>query len=142
MMRPDLDAAGVLAALPRRIHEPILAQAALAPALLDDAGAWSFGDLAEAIRAGAAWLQAAGVRGGDRVLLITENCREAAALLFACSALDAWAVLVNARLSATEIEVLDKRCSPRLICAVLGSVQGRRHAAHFGLTASEIRWLR
>jgi hypothetical protein len=35
MMRPDLDAAGVLAALPRRIHEPILAQAALAPALQD-----------------------------------------------------------------------------------------------------------
>jgi acyl-CoA synthetase (AMP-forming)/AMP-acid ligase II len=144
MIRPDPDPAVLLAALPERIHDPIFARAALsatAPAVMDEAGAWSFGELAHAIRQGAAWLRAEGVRGGDRVLLITENCREATALLLACSAIDAWAVLVNARLSAPEIEGLMQRCTPRLICAVLSSVQGRKHAAAFALSTTDIAGL-
>ncbi len=141
MSSHDLKSAAVLASLPRRMHELVFAQAerdAAALALCDEGGDWSFGALADAIRSGAAWLRASGVGGGDRVLLITENSREAAALLLACSAIDAWAVLVNARLSAPEIEILQKRCTPRLVCAVLGSVQARRHAAHFGLATIEL----
>jgi long-chain acyl-CoA synthetase len=141
MICRDPDPSAVLAALPRRIHEIVVARTqhdAAARALSDEAGDWSFGELADAIRAGAAWLRDAGVRGGDRVLLVTENSREAAALLLACSAIDAWAVLVNARLSAPEIEVLRNRCTPRLVCAILGSVQARRHAAHFALATIDI----
>ena len=144
MTHHDPAPSDLLAALPRRVHEIVFAQAArqsAAPALADEAGRWSFRELADAIRAGAAWLREAGVRGGDRVLLLTENSREAAALLLACSAIDAWAVLVNARLSAPEIEVLRDRCAPRLVCAVLGSVQARRHAAHFALATIDISGL-
>jgi acyl-CoA synthetase (AMP-forming)/AMP-acid ligase II len=144
MTRPDPDPSVILAALPKRIHDPVFAWAERspsAPALLDEAGAWDFAGFAQAIRQGAAWLRTAGVRGGDRVLLITENSREAAALLLACSAIDAWAALVNARLSSAEIESLIQRCTPRLICAVLSSVQARRHAAGFALTATDIAGL-
>ena len=144
MTRPDPDPSVLLAALPERIHDAVFARAALqasAPALMDETGAWNFGELAHAARQGAAWLRAAGVRGGDRVVLITENSREAAALLLACSAIDAWAVLVNARLSAPEIEGLVRRCTPRLICTVLSSVQGRKHAAVFALATTEIAGL-
>jgi long-chain acyl-CoA synthetase len=140
----DPDPSAVLAALPRRMHELVFAQAArdaASLALSDESGHWRFAELADAIRSGAAWLRAAGVRGGDRVLLITENSREAAALLLACSAIDAWAVLVNARLSASEIEIVQTRCTPRLVCAVLGSVQARKHATHFALATVEIAGL-
>jgi acyl-CoA synthetase (AMP-forming)/AMP-acid ligase II len=144
MSRHNPDPQAVLASLPRRIHDIVFAQAArdaAATALCDETGAWCFGELAEAVRSGAAWLRDSGVRGGDRVLLITENCREAAALLLACSAIDAWAVLVNARLSAPEIEVLQTRSAPRLVCAVLGSVQARKHAAHFALATAAVAGL-
>lgn len=144
MTRPDPDPAAILAALPRRLHEPVLSQAQLNPhaiALIDGRGTWCFAELAESIRTGAAWLAKAGVRGGDRVLIIAENCREASALLLACSAIDAWAVLVNARLAATEIEPIARRCAPRLVCGVDASVQARAHATHFGLMRAEIEGL-
>jgi len=143
-MRSDPDVAALLAALPRRIHEPVMAWAAQAPAavaLTDAAGCWSFGELAAAVARGAAWLGARGVRGGDRVLIIVENSREAAALLLACSGIDAWAVLANARLSAPEIEILVARSTPRLVCGVLTTPQARTHAACLALDPVEIEGL-
>jgi long-chain acyl-CoA synthetase len=44
------------------------------------------------------------VRAGDRVLFLAENSVAAAVLALATSALDAWIVLVNARLSPREID--------------------------------------
>jgi acyl-CoA synthetase (AMP-forming)/AMP-acid ligase II len=141
MIRPDPDMPALLAALPQRIHAPLFARAAEAPgavALIDMAGAWTYGQLAGAVRSAAAWLSARGVRGGDRVMIITENCREAACLLLACSLLDAWAVMVNARLAEQEVAVVAQRCTPRLICGVLTSPQTRAHAASFALAPEEI----
>ena len=37
-------------------------------------------------------------------MIVAENCREFVALLMASAALDAWPVLVNARLSAREVD--------------------------------------
>ena len=144
MMRPDPEPRALLAALPSRLHDAVFAQAARAASALavsDSSGAWNFAELETAARSAASWLVTAGVRGGDRVVLITENCREAAALLLACSMTDAWAVMVNARASASEIEGFVESSSPRLICAVLASVQARAHAAHFSLLATEIEGL-
>lgn len=141
MIRPDPDVAALLAALPRRLHEAVFAQAAGspdAPAVADPAGSWCFSELEAAGRAAASWLAAQGVRGGDRVLLVTENCREAAALILACSLLDAWAVLANARLSTAEIEVLRDRAGPVLVCSVLASVQARGHVEALGLVPEQI----
>jgi len=141
MMRADPDPASLLAGLPRRLHHPVFARAATDPhrlALSDAQGAWSYADLAAATSAAAGWLGERGVRGGDRVLIITENTRQAGALLLACSALDAWAVLVNARLSGAEIADLVARSEPRLVCGVLNSVQARGHAAALGLGTADI----
>jgi acyl-CoA synthetase (AMP-forming)/AMP-acid ligase II len=141
MIRPDPDMKALLAGLPRRMHEPVFVNAAQSPgaeALADTAGAWTYAQLADAITATATWLAAQGVRGGDRVMIITENCREAGALLLACSAIDAWAVMVNARLAAQEIAVVAESCNPRLICGVLGSPQTRAHAATLSLTPVEV----
>jgi len=141
MIRPDPDIKSLLAGLPRRMHEPVFLNAARSPAaeaLADSAGTWTYAQFAAAITAAAAWLTAQGVRGGDRVMIITENCREAGALLLACSAIDAWAVMVNARLAAQEIAVVAERCNPRLICGVLGSPQTRAHAATLALAQIEV----
>jgi len=141
MIRPDPDMPALLAGLPQRIHAPVFAKAEDAPnavALIDAAGAWTYAQLADAVRIAAAWLTSRGVQGGDRVMIITENCREAACLLLACSMVDAWAVMVNARLAGQEIAVVAERCTPRLICGVLTSPQTRAHAAAFVLATQDV----
>ena len=70
-----------------------------APALVEDGRTWSYAQLAGAADAYAALLRDLGVRPGDRVLLVAENCVAQVALLFAAAAIDAWSVIVNARLS-------------------------------------------
>jgi acyl-CoA synthetase (AMP-forming)/AMP-acid ligase II len=144
MIRPDPNPDSVLAALPRRLHHPVVSQALHSPhavALVDSRGVWCFAELAQAVQHGADWLTKSGVHGGDRVLIVAENCREAAAMLLACSAIDAWAVMVNARLAAAEIEAIIQSCTPRLLCGVDASVQARAHAAQFGLMKAEIEGL-
>jgi long-chain acyl-CoA synthetase len=62
----------------------------------------------------AAALVDAGIRGGDRVLIVNENSAATAAL-FAASQLNAWAVLVNARLAPIEIDRICQHARPRAI---------------------------
>ena len=110
------DTARVLASLPRRIHEIVSRNAARNPAaeaLREGECAWTYADLAAATDAAASHLGAAGVRPGDRVMLIGENCAALVALMFGISRLDAWATIVNARLSAREIDVIRNHCRPR-----------------------------
>lgn len=49
-------------------------------------------------------LRALGVRPGDRVVTVTENCIEHVALLLACSRVGAWSCGVNARMAAGEVD--------------------------------------
>ncbi|MFV0512303.1 MAG: class I adenylate-forming enzyme family protein [Jhaorihella sp.] len=73
-------------------------------ALADSTGAdWSYAGLGAAADALARDLAASGVRAGDRVMIVSENCAAAVAALFACSRLAAWAMPVNARQTAPEI---------------------------------------
>jgi acyl-CoA synthetase (AMP-forming)/AMP-acid ligase II len=69
--------------------------------------------LADAVDEAKSLLIGLGVRPGDRVLLINENCRTFVALLLACSELNACTVSVNARLSASEIDNIQAHCQPR-----------------------------
>jgi long-chain acyl-CoA synthetase len=105
----------LLAALPSRISDiPRLGHVDPgAEALRHGGGAWTFAALALAADAVAASLAAAGVRGGDRVLIVGENCPALLALLFGVAALDAWVVIVNARLSPREIDLIAAHCEPR-----------------------------
>ncbi len=106
-------------ALPQRIHDPVdywAAQTPDAPALLDaDARILTYAALRDSVTAMAAILADAGVRGGDRVLIVNENSAVTVAALFAASRLDAWAVLINARLAPVEIDRIRQHAQPRVI---------------------------
>ena len=125
----------VLAALPRRISDiPSLGHIdPAAEAMRYGARRWTFAALAGAADAAAASLGAAGVRAGDRVLIVGENSPALLALLFGVSNLDAWAVVVNARLAAREIDAIAAHCEPRRrVFTADVSPEAAAHAARHG----------
>jgi acyl-CoA synthetase (AMP-forming)/AMP-acid ligase II len=110
------DTEALLASLPRRISDIPALGAARAPAdvaLREGDRVWTFADLERAVASVARALTAAGVRPGDRVLAVSENSAALVALLFGITRLDAWPVLVNARLAAREIDAIARHCTPR-----------------------------
>lgn len=121
----------------RRIHELIARQAAQrgqAPGLIDgDGRVLSFAEYLAAIEEMAELLRDRGVVGGDRVLIVAENCAATALAIFAASALDAIAVPVNARMTGPELSRIVAHCEPRAIlftCHV--SPEARAHAEGAG----------
>lgn len=132
-----MDVANILANLPSRICDVVRRSAELSPghaALVEAGGTWSYAQLAIRISETQAWLQELGVRPGDRVMIVCENCRAFVALLLALAALDAWPVLVNARLSERELDEIRERCSARLIVYTTSvsphaTQHAKRHAA-------------
>src|ERR1700722_4742983 len=84
-------------------------------ALVESSGAWTYGQLAAAISHTGDWLHELGVRQGDRVMIVGENCRAFVTILLAAAAIDAWPVLVNARLSPREIDQIRDHCGARRI---------------------------
>ncbi|CAG9171695.1 class I adenylate-forming enzyme family protein [Cupriavidus pampae] len=117
----------------RRIHEVILPwvkRNPAAPALEDRRGRLSYGELALAVAQGASQLRALGVRGGDRVLLVAENCVAVGVLVLAASAIDAWVAVVNARLSPREIDNFIAHSGARRVLYLTEvSAEARAHAA-------------
>lgn len=130
-MTPDLPA------FPRRIHELVERWAAARPhalAVIDhDGRRFSWSEMQQAVERAAEHLRNAGVRGGDRVLILLENSLAAAAAIMACSRLDAWAVALNARLAAAEVERNREHCGPRaILCTDAPSGDAARHADRLG----------
>jgi len=110
--------AGIIDGLPRRISHVPLAwakRAPQAPALRAEDTVLTYGELAAAIVAAREGLLGLGVRPGDRVMIVNENSIGLVALVFAASELDAWTVIVNARMSPREIDVIRDHCRPRRI---------------------------
>ncbi|MDR5768270.1 MULTISPECIES: class I adenylate-forming enzyme family protein [unclassified Caballeronia] len=125
-----MDTNKLIASLPARIDAIISRGAKAHPdhiALHEDARALTYAQLDDAIDALAARLGAAGVRAGDRVMLIGENSVVLVASLFAVSRLDAWVLIVNARLSAVELDVIRAHAKPRI---ALYTVDVSDDAAH------------
>lgn len=133
-----MDIAALLAALPARIGAIVRSRAALAPdapALHQDGRCWSYAQLADEVDAHAALLRQLGVRPGDRVMVVGENCVAQVALVFAASDLDAWIVCVNARLSSAEIaSIREHSGARRVLYTVASSPEARQHAADDGAT--------
>ncbi|MGA7752450.1 MAG: long-chain fatty acid--CoA ligase, partial [Candidatus Sulfotelmatobacter sp.] len=105
-------------ALPTRISDiakPWAEHSPDRPALVESTGTWTYRQLALAISDTQAWLRELGVRPGDRVMIIGENCRAFVTLLLASAGIDAWPVLVNARLSYSEIDEIQNHCRARRI---------------------------
>ena len=109
-----------------------------APALTDSIGAsWDYSDLDRACDAVKEKLLTAGVKAGDRVLIIAENCAAAVATLFACSRLGAVAVPTNARQTSAEITRILEHARPAAV--VLTHKVSKDAAAHGArLKAQEI----
>jgi long-chain acyl-CoA synthetase len=125
---------GRLETLPRRLSDLVWQWAERtpeAPALIDGETRWTYRQFADAVRHAMALLRELGVRPGDRLLLVNENGRAAIALILAAGAIDAWAVIVNARLSAAEIDAIAAHCEPRrLLFTIAASPDALRHAEH------------
>ncbi len=71
-------------------------------------------------------------------MIVGENCRAFVAILLAVSALDAWPVLVNARLSACEIDQILEHCGARRVFYTTSvSPNAAEHAERAGATIEE-----
>jgi len=130
------DVSQLLAELPPRISDVISKWAEIAPghlALVEGSIAWTYSQLEAAERDTRHWLIQIGIRPGDRVMVVCENCRALVALLLASAALDAWPALVNARLSAGEVDTIRDHSGARRVIYTAGTSQhAREHAKRHG----------
>ncbi len=111
-------------------------------ALVDAGGSWTYRELDTVIGETQAWLGALGIRAGDRVMIVGENCRAFVALLLAAASLDAWPVLANARLSAREIEDIREHCGARrVLYTASASTHAADHAVRHGAAIEELNGL-
>src|SRR5271156_325771 len=128
----EIVASEILSALPPRINDaikPWVEGAPNQPALVESSGAWTYQELDSVVMETALWLRELGIRPGDRVMIVLENCRAFIAVLFALSRMDAWPVLVNAHLSAREIDQIRDHCGARRVIYTVGvSPHAKEHA--------------
>ncbi len=125
-----------------QIVAPWAARSPEHPAIVESSGTWSYGRLFEMIGSTARWLAAKGVRAGDRVVIVNENCRAAVALLLAVADLDAWVILVNARLSDRELDEIRDHSDARLVVfTVDASPTARLHAGRLGAATEDVSGL-
>ena len=117
-----------------RLHQILNGKPPNALALIDhDETEVTYGELSLETAALATILKQHGVRGGDRVVLVSENSVFFAAMVFAASQLNAWLILVNARQSADEISAIEEHATPRCVIYTHDvSRPARDHAERMG----------
>jgi long-chain acyl-CoA synthetase len=134
--------AELLANLPDRIGDIIKPWADSAPnhpALAEASGTWTYRQLSLAVAETQAWLLDSGVRPGDRVMVVCENCRAFVAILLAIAGIDAWPALVSARLSAKEVDAIRDHCGARRVLYTTSvSLQAREHAKRHGAVTQDV----
>lgn len=108
-------------------------------AVVDPTGSWTYRELDRILSRTADWLRRSGVRAGDRVMIVGENCREFAGALLAIASLDAWPVPVNAHLSAREIDAVRDHCGARRVIYTTGvSPHATEHANRNGALVEDV----
>jgi long-chain acyl-CoA synthetase len=127
---------------PRRIDQAFQRWTAIQPhrpALMEGDRTVSYGELDALVELAARKLADAGVRPGDRVLLIAENSIPLTVCIFAASRIGAWSATVNARLSEREIlNFLDHSGARRALYFSVGSPQAAAHGQARG--AESVHW--
>ena len=145
MRAPSSDLAERIRSLPPRLSHvirPWVEQAPGAAALVEGESSLSYGQLAEAVQAVGGWLIARGVRGGDRVMLVGENCIALAVLVLAVGDIDAWPLVANARLSEREVDAIRAHSGARLQLFTSDiSGEAERHASRLGAMVHELPWI-
>lgn len=97
------------------------------------------GVLADALEAE---LRADGVRPGDRVMVVAENCPQHLALILACSRVGAWSCGVNARMAPGEVAAFSAKADARVHYFTSGvSRAAAAHAHRFEARASAVEGL-
>lgn len=138
-------ASEILNSLPERISDVILRWSDTSPnriCFVENGSKWTYGELAAAVDEAQKWLAGRGVRPGDRVMIVCENCRPFVAVLLASARLDAWPVLVNARLSGREVDEIREHCRARLVVyTTTVSPHAREHARRHGAVKEEVESL-
>src|SRR5580692_5079579 len=134
-------ASDILKSLPQSIGDVIKPWTDRSPdrlALVETSGSWTYRQLNDAVDRATAWLQESGVRPGDRVMLVCENCRAFIAIFLGLTGMDAWPVLANARLSDREIDdIRDHSGARRVIYMTSVSPQATKHAKRHGAIIGE-----
>ena len=101
--------------------------------LRDEAGPRTWAALDDARESLATQLADLGVRAGDRVVIVGENCAQMVALLFALASVDAWIVNLNARLTAREVDAIRAHAGARCMLFLPdNSPDAATHAARHG----------
>lgn len=122
--------------MPARISDLPFRWAAKTPdrvALETDSARVTWAEMATAIDRAADLLKAHDVRPGDRVMVVNENGIAAAILVFAVSRLDAWASMLNARMSNREITTMRDFAGARRVIYTTGdSAAAAAHATTAG----------
>lgn len=115
----------LIQSLPARVSDALMQHAgrnAGAPAVRDHLGrVLNYGEFAAAVRDAQQQLLGAGVKAGDRVMLVNENCVPLVVVIMALSELSAWPVVVNARMAEAELDRIRQHCEPRLVLYFLDS---------------------
>jgi long-chain acyl-CoA synthetase len=141
----EIQASEILSNLPARISDVVTEWAKRSPnqpALVESSGTWTYSELESVIAETKTWLASLGVRPGDRVLLVCENCRAFVAILLALSSMDAWPALMNARLAANELDAIREHCGARrVIYTTAVSPQAAEHAKRDGAEIRDVGWL-
>ena len=136
----------IAASLPRRLHAVMDRFVKETPdhvALAEDGATWSYRELDQHVRDVARQLSALGVRAGDRMMIVSENCIALAALLLAASRLDAWAIVANPRLSAREIDqIRDHSGARRMFYTTSVSEEAAAHATRVSAEVRQVGPLR
>jgi len=135
-------AACALEGLPSRIHEVMDQYVRATPdrlALVDDRARLTYRELDHAVSGVAEALRAFGIRAGDRMMIVSENSIPLACLLLAASRLDAWAIVVNPRLSPREVDqIRDHSGARRAFFTADVSAEAAAHAARYGAPVQDV----
>ena len=132
----------ILTSLPTRISDVVKPWAERSPdrpALVEDTRSWTYGQLDSVVAETLAWLHDSGVRPGDRVMIVCENCRAFVAVLLGLAGLDAWPVLASARLSPRELDDIRDHCGARRVIYTTNvSPHATAHAKRHGAIIEEV----
>ena len=138
----EINTSEILNSLPPRICDAIkrwVEDTPDHPALAEASGTWTYQEFDAVVAETQAWLRDLGVRPGDRVLMVCENCRAFIAIFFALTAIDAWPVLVNAHLSGREIDQIRDHCGARrVIYTTQVSPHAKEHAKRHNAEIEEV----